>query len=253
QQTPKQFQRLLGDKTMLQESVERLFPDFSMSDIYVATHEAYSTEVQTELPDLPAEHILTEPEKRDTAAGLGLAGWRVPEVIAFLPADHYVGNPEEFRRVLLSGQIFLSESPDTMVTVGITPHTPETGYGYIKYTSPEWTTQSPHAIYPVEAFTEKPDEETALSYLRHGGYVWNAGIFLTTKTHLQHVYRTHVPQMAQTLDAIGKEQDHQRVKELYTQVEKISFDYAILEHTDALAVIPAEFGWSDIGSWKAVK
>jgi len=243
---------------MLQESVERLRPEISISDIYVATNEAYAHEVRRELPGLPEGHVLVEPEKRDTAGGLGFAGWQVAteteeEVLAFLPSDQYIADTKEFRQGLYSGKKYLEEQGDAILTLGIRPTEPETGYGYIAYETEPAGRYGSHDIHTVLEFKEKPDPETARGYLAAGTYVWNAGMFLMTGAHLKELYRTFLPDMAEIFERLVEETDADRIAELYGQVEKTSFDHGILEKVEKIAVLPIAMGWSDIGSWKAVK
>jgi mannose-1-phosphate guanylyltransferase len=258
QSKPKQFQNILGERSMLQESVTRLTSEFNLSDVYVATNEAYADEARSELPDLPDGHVLVEPEKRDTAGGLGFAGWQVDteseeEVLAFLPADHYIADAEEFRRGLRSGEQYLQEHPESIVTLGIQPTAPETGYGYIAYETERSGQYGSHDIHAVTEFKEKPDVETAREYLVAGNYVWNAGMFLMTKSHLKELYRTILPDMADTFEQLQEETEEARIAEVYGQIEKMSFDHGILERIEQIAVLPISMGWSDIGSWRAVK
>ncbi len=258
QDKPKQFQKLLGERTMLQESVERLRPAYSLSDIYVATNDAYAEEVRRELPDLPADHILVEPEKRDTAAGLGLAGWNVKteseeEGLAFLPADHYIADVQEFWHGMSSAASFLAEYPEYILTLGIQPTEPETGYGYINYEGVPLESTGNHTVYPVAEFKEKPDRNTAEAYLAAGTYVWNAGMFFVTQRVLKEMYYTFMPDMAAAFDRMKQETDPDVRTRIFAETEKQSFDTAILEQANNIAVLPISMGWSDIGSWKAVK
>jgi mannose-1-phosphate guanylyltransferase len=253
---PKQFQPLFGDETMLQMTVKRLLTHFTLDDIYVSTNEQYKDEVLAELPQLPTKHIILEPEKRDTAPANGLATIAVnaksDEAIAFLAADHYIHKPQELCRILQLAYSFLQQSPEYIVTLGITPTSPETGYGYIKYSQDSLVENQDESVYQVEAFVEKPDFQTATQYLADGNYVWNSGMFVVQKQRLLEMYQEYLPNTAKIL--LELEQNNlQDLPELYRQTDAISFDYGIMEKAQYIAVIPADIGWSDIGSWSALK
>lgn len=253
---PKQFQPLFGTETMLQMTVKRLLSHFSLDDIFIATNQQYKEEVLQELPDLPENHIILEPEKRDTAPAIGLAsisvGAHSAESIAFLAADHYIHKPQELCRILQIADIFLKDSPEYIITLGITPTSPETGYGYIKYSKESLVENQAISIYEVDAFVEKPDFKTATEYLADGHYVWNSGMFVVQKQRLFEMYQDYLPNTAQALSEI-EENRIADIGELYQQTDAISFDYGIMEKADHIAVIPANIGWSDIGSWSALK
>jgi mannose-1-phosphate guanylyltransferase len=253
---PKQFQPLFGEETMLQMTVKRLLSHFSLEDIYIATNHQYQEEVLQELPELPASHIILEPEKRDTAPAIGLASISVDanldEAIAFLAADHYIHKPQELCRILQIADEFLQQSPEYIITLGITPTAPETGYGYIRYGQDSLVENQDISVYEVDAFVEKPDFKTATEYLADGHYVWNSGMFVVQKQTLAAMYQEYLPDTAKILAQI-EENTITAIEELYHQTDAISFDYGIMEKANHIAVIPADIGWSDIGSWSALK
>ncbi len=253
---PKQFQVLFGNETMLQMTVKRLLTHFSLDDIFIATNQQYKEEVLQELPDLPGNHIILEPEKRDTAPAIGLASISVnaqsDEAIAFLAADHYIHKPQELCHILQIADEFLQQSPEYIITLGITPTAPETGYGYIKYSQESLVENQAISVYEVDAFVEKPDFKTATEYLADGHYVWNSGMFVVQKKTLAAMYQEYLPNTAKILSQI-EENTIPDIEELYHQTDAISFDYGIMEKADHIAVIPANIGWSDIGSWSALK
>jgi mannose-1-phosphate guanylyltransferase len=253
---PKQFQPLFGKETMLQMTVKRLLSHFNLEDIYVSTNEQYKEEVLSELPQLPKNHIILEPEKRDTAPANGLSTIAVKakpdESIAFLAADHYIHKPQELCRILQLADSFLQNSPEYIVTLGITPTSPETGYGYIKYKQESLSETQNEAIYEVDAFVEKPDFKTATQYLADGNYVWNSGMFVVQKQRLLEMYQEYLPNTAKILLELEKNKLKNLAK-LYKLTDAISFDYGIMEKAEHIAVIPADIGWSDIGSWSALK
>lgn len=258
---PKQFQKLLGDKTMLQESVERLLVDFAPEDIIIAINTKYTEEVRQQLPDHPVENIFTEPEKRDTAPAIGLVSTLVSEhddeTLIFLTSDHYIQKTEEFRHLLKTADAFVNANPEYIVTMGITPTAPETGYGYIKYGSQPIHTIEATDVFAVEQFVEKPDRETAQQYLLDGSYVWNSGMVVVKRGTVLKQYARQLPETMAAFDTILKAKGTPEfdvvLETEYAKTQKISFDYAILESMSHIAVIPAEIGWSDIGSWSALR
>lgn len=253
---PKQFQPLFGSETMLQMTVKRLLSHFAIEDIYVSTNEQYKDEVISELPQLAKHQIILEPEKRDTAPANGLATIAVnakpDEAIAFLAADHYIHKPQELCRILQLADQFLNKSPEYIVTLGITPTAPETGYGYIKYHQDSIFGEHNQAIYKVDAFVEKPDFKTATQYLADGNYVWNSGMFVVKKQRLLEMYQEYLPATAKILQKLERNK-LKDLEKLYKLTDAISFDYGIMEKAKYIAVIPADIGWSDIGSWSALK
>lgn len=253
---PKQFQPLFGEETMLQMTVKRLLTHFTLDDIYVSTNSQYKDEVLRELPQLAINHIILEPEKRDTAPANGLSAIAVDakpeESIAFLAADHYIHKPQELCRILQLADKFLQRSPEYIITLGITPTAPETGYGYIKYNQDSLVEDQNQAIYEVEAFVEKPDFKTATQYLANGNYVWNSGMFVVQKQRLLEMYQEYLPETAKILLEL-EHNNLQNLSQLYKKTDAISFDYGIMEKAEYIAVIPADIGWSDIGSWSALK
>lgn len=261
---PKQFQKLVSDRTMLQESVDRLLPSFSLQDIYIATQKSFRAEVLKELPDLPEENIIVEPEKRDTAPAIAysalLASMDDEETIAFLTSDHFIQKKEEFRESLHCADEFLSRHPEYIVTLGITPTSPETGYGYIEFDdSAPFDEVCDHEldVMRVNAFVEKPDVETAQEYLSKGNYVWNSGMFIVKRGTLLNSYEVLLPESYAHLklikESIGTKTFEDIALEEFSQMEKISIDYGIMEKTQNIVVIPVDIGWSDIGSWSALK
>lgn len=253
---PKQFQPLFGDETMLQMTVKRLLTHFTLDDIYISTNIQYQSEVLAELPQLSKNHIILEPEKRDTAPANGLSaiavGAKSDEAIAFLAADHYIHKPQELCKILQLADSFIQQSPEYIVTIGITPTSPETGYGYIKYSQDSLVENQENSIYEVEAFVEKPDFQTATKYLSEGNYIWNSGMFVVQKQILLDMYQEYLPNTAKILVELEKN-NLQNLSQLYQKTDSISFDYGIMEKAKYIAVIPADIGWSDIGSWSTLK
>jgi len=258
---PKQFQKLLGDKTMLQESVERLLADFSRDDIIIATNSKYTEEVIRQLPEHPRNNIFTEPDKRDTAPAIGLVSTLVSdddnETLIFLTSDHYIQKTEEFRTLLKTADTFVNTHPEYIMTMGITPTAPETGYGYIKCSPKAIESINDTDIFAVERFVEKPTFEVAQEYLIDGSYAWNSGMVIVKRGTVLNQFAAQLPDTKAAFDTIRKAKGTDSYEEVlaveYAKTEKISFDYAILESMSHIAVIPAEIGWSDIGSWAALR
>ena len=250
---PKQFIDLLGvGKSLLQLTVERFRPVADIAGMWVVTSENYVDIVRKQLPEMPADHILAEPVPRNTAPCIAYACWRImredPEAnIVVTPSDAIVLKTELFSEIISKALEFTASS-SSIVTVGIHPDRPETGYGYICSSSKEECN-----VVKVNEFREKPDRETAERYLAAGNYFWNAGIFVWSVSTIVDQMRRHAPQIAGMMDKIarsfGTEEEKAALAEFFPQCDKISIDYAVMEKSDSIYVISADLGWSDLGSW----
>ena len=250
---PKQFIDLLGvGKSLLQLTVERFRSVAGIAGMWVVTSENYVDIVRRQLPEMPADHILAEPVPRNTAPCIAYACWRImredPEAnIVVTPSDAIVLKTELFSEIISKALEFTASS-SSIVTVGIHPDRPETGYGYICSSSKEEGN-----IVKVNEFREKPDKETAERYLAAGNYFWNAGIFVWSVSTIVDQMRRHAPQIAGMMDKIawtfGTEEEKAALAEFFPQCDKISIDYAVMEKSDSIYVISADLGWSDLGSW----
>ena len=250
---PKQFIDLLGvGKSLLQLTVERFRPVADIAGMWVVTSENYVDIVRKQLPEMPADHILAEPVPRNTAPCIAYACWRImredPEAnIVVTPSDAIVLKTELFSEIISKALEFTASS-SSIVTVGIHPDRPETGYGYICSSSKEECN-----VVKVNEFREKPDRETAGRYLAAGNYFWNAGIFVWSVSTIVDQMRRHAPQIAGMMDKIawtfGTEEEKAALAEFFPQCDKISIDYAVMEKSDSIYVISADLGWSDLGSW----
>ena len=250
---PKQFIDLLGvGKSLLQLTVERFRSVAGIAGMWVVTSENYVDIVRKQLPEMPADHILAEPVPRNTAPCIAYACWRImredPEAnIVVTPSDAIVLKTELFSEII-SKALEFTASTSSIVTVGIHPDRPETGYGYICSSSKEECN-----VVKVNEFREKPDRETAERYLAAGNYFWNAGIFVWSVSTIVDQMRRHAPQIAGMMDKIagtfGTEEEKAALAEFFPQCDKISIDYAVMEKSDSIYVISADFGWSDLGSW----
>lgn len=254
---PKQFIDLLGiGKTMIQLTVDRFRPVCDPKNFWVVTSECYVGIVREQLPDIPSGHILAEPEPRNTAPCIAYACWKISSVcpdanIVVTPADALILNEQKFSNILRKALNFTAEG-NRIVTVGIEPTRPETGYGYIFAEE-----KSPEEVVKVREFKEKPDLATAKEYLAAGTYFWNAGIFVWSARTIITQMRTHAPQIAGVMDRIaasfGSWKEKETVDDLFPTCEKISIDYAVMEKSDEIYVIEGDLGWSDLGSYSSVK
>lgn len=263
---PKQLIALLSDRTMLQETVARVAPLMPPDRVWVVTGREHADEVGRQLRAIGATGpVIVEPVGRNTAPAIAVAAHclleRDPEaVMAVLPADHVVAKPEAFLRCLSRAEEVARQG--FLVTIGLMPRRPETGYGYIKRGAPV-PSAGPEAggrgaldVFRVEQFVEKPDRKTAEQYVAQGDYLWNGGMFIWRADVILDEIRAHAPALAQAAaeiaTALRAGADEGRITELYEGIEPVSIDYAVMERTARAAVIPVEMGWSDVGSWAAL-
>ena len=255
---PKQFIDVMGvGKSLIQLTVERFKDICPKENFWVVTSEKYVDIVKEQLPQIPAQHILAEPEARNTAPCIAYACWKIrkefPQAnIVVTPSDALVIDTAEFARCIA---VALEKTADSqaIVTLGMMPTRPETGYGYIAALGEA----DAKGICKVEAFKEKPDAETAKGYLAAGNYFWNAGIFVWNADTITNAIRRYAPQIAGVMDelepALFTDKEAEELKRLFPTCEKISIDYAVMEKAEDIFVLPAEFGWSDLGSWGSLR
>ena len=256
---PKQFIDILGcGRTLIQLTVDRFSGVCPAGNFWVVTNEKYVDIVREQLPDIPEKHILAEPAARNTAPCIAWACWKIkaedPDAnVVVTPSDAVVMNPEEFRRVIGNALSFTAAN-NSIVTIGIKPGRPETGYGYV-----ETLPGTDGEIHHVREFKEKPCLETAKEYLRAGNYLWNAGIFVWNVNTIVESISSYSAQIASLMDRIalsfGTDGERQAVEELFPQCEKISIDYAVMEPASREGRVfthPADFGWSDLGNWASL-
>ncbi|EGT3616924.1 mannose-1-phosphate guanylyltransferase [Clostridium perfringens] len=260
EEKPKQFLNLIGDKTMIQMTMERVKPIIPIERIFVCTGEKYVDLVKEQLPELPVKNIIVEPEGRNTAPCIALSALVIKRyyknaTMVVLPSDHLISNENRFREILLDGESYLKENDKSILTLGMTPNRAETGYGYIKFTE-EKSLVNNSAVIKVEKFVEKPNKEKAEEYLADGSYLWNGGMFLWTVDNIINKVKEHIPNTYEALKGI-EEVDEEKLQEFinnnYKKTDSISVDYAILENADEIRVIPSDIGWDDIGTWRAVE
>ena len=250
QSHPKQLLALEGERSLLRDTLERLRPLVGPESVWVCTTEALGERVRAELPEVPPEQILLEPQGRNTAPAIGWSVRSMPEaarqgVVAVLPADHRVGDPAAFRSTLeQAGRVV--EQEDRVMTLGVTPRWAETGYGYLEL-APGAGFEGPRR---VRRFVEKPTPENAARFVASGDYLWNAGIFVFRGTTFLDVLARLQPELARGLEEIAASPG--RLRELYARLPADSVDYAVMEKLDAISTLPLDCGWSDLGSWEAL-
>ncbi len=256
---PKQFLSLTDpEKTMIQSTVERILPLVDTEDILIATNKGYKDLVRAQLPGLPEGNVLCEPLARNTAPCIGWGAVTARKrfgdaLMIVLPSDHLIQQPALFRGALKDA-LRTAEETDALVTLGISPSVPDTGYGYIRYDTEEGT--GFEKAFRVRQFVEKPDLETAKKYLASGDYLWNSGMFIWKASAVLKEIRERLPEMYEQLEAIeraiGTEQEEAAVNEAFGAMQSISIDYGVMEKAENVYVLPSSFGWDDVGSWLAV-
>ena len=276
--TPKQFLDVFGDASLIQNTFARLQPLVEPEHVWVVTHQDYVETTRQHLPAVSADHILGEPVARNTAPCVALAAARLladdPDAtMIVLPADHLIANVGRFHQVLQAAvQAAQPEPGETgaLVTIGIRPTHPETGYGYVQYDAdgdgrpdadaasqalPTGDEGAPRA-YSVLTFAEKPDLPTAERFLDAGDFLWNSGMFIWRADTVLAAFERYLPKVhrlfAPLVDAFGTEGEAAAVADAYERSPKISIDYGIMEQADRVLVVPGAFGWSDVGDWRAV-
>lgn len=254
---PKQFVDVLGcGKSLLQLTVDRFAGICPVENVWVVTSEKYASMVEEQLPMLPAGNILKEPCRRSTAPCIAYAAWKIKKRdplanMVVTPSDHFVADVQEFRRVIESTLGFVNGS-DAILTIGIKPTRPETGYGYIEAVLGS-STLSNKEIFRVDSFKEKPSLDIARSYVAKNNYYWNSGIFIWNVSTIVNAFRVYQSPIASVFESMmpyydtPEEQEH--VNNRFPECRNISVDYAIMERADEVFVFPAEFGWSDLGTW----
>jgi mannose-1-phosphate guanylyltransferase len=258
-ETPKQFLKLTENRTMMQIAAHRAHLLVDWDKIIVVTNARYLEEIKEQLPEVPAQNIIAEPERRDTAmamlAGTLLAQSMDPNANIFnLASDHVVTDEAEFAKVMTTALEVASAKKD-LVTVGITAVSPSNAFGYIKIDDVIETKQNGLPIYKVSNFTEKPTVEVAKEFIATGKYYWNANMYVWSAHALVEAFRKHRPDIldaSEHLASMEPEAFHKALPDVYNNVEKISIDYAISEKADNLVLIPGDFGWDDVGDWKVM-
>lgn len=254
---PKQFLNLSGKDTMVMDTIKRLCRVAEKEDIFVVTGERFVASTAEETKEiLRADHILGEPAARNTAACIGYAAMEIVKkygdgVMCVAASDHFIKDEEEYERVMKMAAS-LADEKDALVTIGIKPTFPSTGYGYIR------SNRNTEADYSeVEEFVEKPDLETAKEYLTSGQYAWNSGMFVWKASVILDYFERLLPDIYECLvkigDAMGTDREKQVIQEVYPVIPKISVDYGIMERAKGVLMVEGDFGWNDVGSFDALE
>lgn len=254
---PKQFIDVLGvGRSLLQLTIDRFKGVVSNENIWVVTNTRYADMVRGQLPDMPESHVLCEPCRRNTAPCIAYVSWRIKSIdpnanIVVTPSDHIVTDTVEFRRVVKQCLDFTGVN-DAIVTLGMKPTRPETGYGYIKADLSSGNDGN-REIFRVDSFKEKPDYDTAREYIKDKNYFWNAGIFIWNVKTIVKAFRTFQPALSNIFESMeadyGTEREQGIIDKRYPECPNISVDYAIMEKVEEIFVCPSDFGWSDLGTW----
>ncbi|TSA46488.1 MAG: mannose-1-phosphate guanylyltransferase [Deltaproteobacteria bacterium] len=256
---PKHLLDIQGERTIIRETVDRIRPLVPPERTLIVTGRSHAAELIRQLPEIPAENIIIEPVGRNTAPCIGLAAIhilkRVPDaVMLVLPSDHRIGNEAEYRRVLeAAGKTAAEGNP--LLTIGICPTGPETGFGYIEQGDP-FSTIDGREIRRVRAIREKPSIEQAREFLNRGGFLWNSGMFVWKASTILSAIKRFLPDLHEGLqqirEALGTEREEQVVGDTYAGLKSVSIDYGVMEKAEDVLVIPGNFDWSDLGSWDAL-
>jgi len=252
---PKQFLDVLGTgKTLIQSTFERFLPLCPVENILVVTHEEHGQIVQEQLPQLHPDQILTEPMRKNTAACIAYASYKIEQinpdaVVVVTPADHLILREKEFLDIIKKA-VDQARADDKLITLGIKPTRPETGYGYIQYHTEKSFAKK------VKTFTEKPELSLAKKFLESGDFVWNAGIFIWSVKSIIKAIQLHLPEMAEVFEDIkhrlGTPQEKESISAAYPQCKSISIDYGVMEKASNVFVCLGNFSWSDLGSWGSI-
>ena len=258
---PKQFIDVLGcGKSLIQLTVERFAGICPPENVWVLTSEKYAPLVEEQLPEVPKENILKEPCRRNTAPCIAYAAWKIKKRdpnanMVVTPSDHFVVDTNEFRRVINSSLGFVKDS-DAILTLGIKPTRPDTGYGYIEAVLGA-STLSNGEIYRVDSFKEKPVLDVAKAYVAKSNYYWNSGIFIWNVSTIVNAFRVYQSPIASVFESLlpyyDTAEEQAMVNERFPECRNISVDYAIMERADEIFVFPSNFGWSDLGTWLSLQ
>ncbi|MBU1131579.1 mannose-1-phosphate guanylyltransferase [Patescibacteria group bacterium] len=252
---PKQIESLLGKKTLLQLTYQRIKKGFKETDIFLSINKRQLAEVHRQLPRIKKSQVIFEPVSRDTAAAIGLASAIISrknprEIIAIVNSDHFIKNEKEFLRVLKLAGRAVKQKPDYLMLIGLNPTYPETGYGYIKL-GKQIKSYNGDKIFTVDGFKEKPDLKTAKKYLKNWAYLWNPAYFVFRAETMLNLFKKYLPAQHKILMAIKK--SPAKIRTEFKKIKPISIDYGIMEKAEKLLCLPANFGWADIGHWRTVQ
>jgi mannose-1-phosphate guanylyltransferase len=257
---PKQVLQIIGSESMIEMTYKRISSLTTPEKILVITSREIKSSIEKLLPEIPKENIIAEPVGKNTAPCIGLAGTIIQarngddDVMIVLPADHLVSEVEKFQNVLKMGLSYAHEN-DCLITLGVQPNYPETGYGYIQK-SEKLFKKNGIDIFKVKTFAEKPNLETAKRFLQSGDFLWNSGIFIWQTKRIMAEIDENLPELSANLQKIRNKVDTDKfyptLKDIYSRTKSISIDYAVMEVAKKVCVIRADFSWNDLGSWEAV-
>lgn len=258
--TPKQFLNISGNDVMINETIERIHSVIDYDKVYIATNEKQKHVLEEVLSsNVDTDNVLYEPMGRNTAACICYAALEIQKkhgdgIMCVFPSDHYIKNDEEFTKVL-KDCVQVAESTDKLVTIGVKPTFPSTGYGYINFDRNSNAANSESA-YEVVEFVEKPPFEKAKTYVQSGNYVWNSGMFVWKVSTITDSFKRFLPKIytrfMEVYDDLGTKSEVSAIEKLYPKLPSISIDYGIMERSDDVVTIPGDFGWNDVGSWDSL-
>jgi mannose-1-phosphate guanylyltransferase len=257
---PKQFLNIVGEKTMIRATVDRMTPVTPIDRIMIVTGVRHSENIHNQIPEISEESIVAEPVGRNTAPCVALAAYKLAKkdpdaVMVVLPADHLIMKEKEFQSVLKAAAKLAADTGD-LLTFGIIPDRPETGYGYIQLGQliAEFNGLKAHR---VERFVEKPDLKTAQSYLKHGDYLWNSGMFIWKVSSIINAFQRYLPVVSKAIESLtpflDTPDESKAIAEVYESLPDISIDYGVMERADNVLVVPIDVGWNDVGSWTSLQ
>ncbi|MGB1241032.1 MAG: mannose-1-phosphate guanylyltransferase [Chitinophagales bacterium] len=256
---PKQFLDILGTgKTLIQMTYERFAKIVPEDHIYIITGEMYVEEMKNQLPTIQDFQIVAEPARRNTGPCVAYIAYKLAAInpdatFIVAPSDHLILEPEAFSTQINTALQFAAKE-DALVTLGIKPHRPDTGYGYIQYDEDKQEGE----LYKVKTFTEKPNLELAETFLKSGDFLWNSGIFIWNVQRIIHSFRTYAAEISELFEGEGSqtayntEEEKAFVEKVYSLCKNISIDYAVMEHAQNVYVLPSSFGWNDLGTWTSL-
>lgn len=261
EELPKQFLDILGcGRTLIQLTLDRFSGLIPKENVWVVTAEKYREIVMEQLPEIPSSNILCEPCRRNTAPCICYVSWKIKKLntkanIVVSPSDHLVVDIQAFQSAIDDSLSFAAET-DAVVTLGLKPTRPETGYGYIK-ADLTYSSSRKHNIFRVDEFKEKPTLEVAKEYIQSPNYLWNSGIFIWNVNTIINAFRVYEPEVSSIFEGLmpyyGTDKEQNKIDESYPQCKNISVDYAILEKAEEIFVFPASFSWSDLGTWNSLR
>ncbi len=264
-ENPKQFLSLAGEKSLIRQTVDRILPLIPIERIFIGTGDIYADKTLEHIPELPSENLILEPYGRNTAPCIAYGTIKIDKIVRdsitiALPADHIIGDDEEFRNALSFAasvaDVKIKNDKYPLITLGVTPASPETGYGYIKEAAEQVADSANYSAYMVEKFIEKPDLETAVKFIQQGGYCWNSGIFVWKTSSIMSAFQRIIPEwgfyFSEISNNLGGPSEKRAVSDFFDSIAGGSIDNLIMEHSDNTVVIPISFPWSDVGSWSAL-